>query len=339
LNYVLQRSYGFFVGTVMLGVTGFYARKTYGDMKHIFSETLSYELNKKPEDIWAWDLWRSKNAIVHRTVKNIFNYNKRRAIWVNLPFFNFLVPGFYNMMGGNVTNLVDLGVGSTGGYLVTDAIWRRETFFEALQKFIDQKINHMDRSGDIITTADLISLYDRHAKDKNKDYSFSGRMDTKEWQDNQRLFGRMAELMNQTYGNVPNQEGADLIVPKLLYLLGHGLINPRNMEQSLAYIEVASRYPGMDEVKKIEQAVKSGATMQQAIQPFVSVPAVQAEAMEIARENSAVPPQESSYAARLAGEGRPTIRDMAASTPYQKNHADKTRGSLEGGLSTAPAML
>lgn len=270
--------HGGIAGLLMYAVVAIYAKSTWKDIRNIYTETVAWEKNKKPEDVTFFDIWRSKNDIIHRTVKNYRFYNLSRAA-INLPFFLPFIPGFEkffvkSLKGIGVKDLnaesgVDWGVGLNSAYLFKDVIYREETFFELLQKFVDQKINHTDRTGDIITAADLISLYDRHAKDKNPNYTYSGRMDTQRWENDQRLFGRIAKLMNQTYKNEPNPEEVNFTLPKLIYLLGNGLIDPKRMDRSNAYIEIAGHNSGMEEVKKVTAALESGVPLPEAIRPFM----------------------------------------------------------------------
>jgi len=256
----LKRFYPIAVGGWMAYITGLYASRTYADMKRVFSETLAYEFDKKPEDVGIRDFFNSKNAIVHTTLWNSLKYNSRRAA-VASSFFAFLLPWKFRT---TKADSVDLGVGVAGAYLVTDVLSRKVTFFEALQSFIDNKINHVESVGHVIADTDLMNLYAIHARDNPPDHLVSGKMDTVGWHNDKIIFSRMADLMNQTYGNTPNKEQAKFTVPMLIYLLGNNLITRENKAHSLAYIEIANRY-GIPEVKKAADVIKNGVPLEQVI--------------------------------------------------------------------------
>jgi len=327
-NVLKKYLYGGVAGLLMYAITILYARSTLKDIRSIFSETMAWETGKKAEDISFKDLWQSKNDIIHRTMRNYLKYNFRRS-FVNIFFFVPFFPGVANFFKSKLGYSLhaesggDWGVGANSAYLFSDVIYREETFFEGLQRFIDQKINHTDKTGDVVTTADLISLYDRHAKDKNPNYTFSGRMDTQRWKNDQRLFGRIAELMNQTYNNEPNHEQANFTVPKLIYLLGNGLIDPEHMERSLAYIETAGHNPGMDEVKQMAKALGSGMSLEEASQRGISSPAQKDVPLAGNDNPGAQPEQENKHTAKLAGETRTTARDILASASGAQSLTEK----------------
>jgi len=261
---ISKNFYATAVGSWMLGITGIYTMSTYGDMKRVFSEPLAYEFDKKPEDINIRDFFKSKNAIVQTTLHNFLKRSFLRTAFAS-SFFSFLLPGqrFKNLD----VDPVDLGTGLTGGYLVSDVLIRKMTFFEALQNFIDNKINHSESVGQIITDDDLMNLYAIHARDNPPDRLISGKMDTVGWRNDKIIFSRMADLMNQTYRNEPSKEQADFTVPKLIYLLGNNLLSRENKENSLTYIEIANRY-GIPAVKEVVQSVQDGSTLAEAIQKY-----------------------------------------------------------------------
>jgi hypothetical protein len=277
-----NRLYAVIVGTGMAGMIGLYSARTWGDMKRVFSETLAYEFDKKPEEIGIHDFMASKNAIVQRTMKNFIKYNSRRTV-VASTFFAFLLGklgGQFKRFQAPEADSVDLGVGATGAYLFSDVLNRKVTFFEAMQNFIDRKINHQESVGEVITDNDLMNLYAVHARENATDHLVAQTMDTIGWRKDQVIFGRMAELMNQTYRNTPTKERADFTVPKLIYLLGEGLITRENIDHSLAYIELANRH-GMTAVKQVVREVKEGKSFDEALSSFpISHPKPEAKKQE-----------------------------------------------------------
>ncbi len=314
-NEFTKKAYAGLVGSWMGFIMLLYAKRTWVDMKAMFSETLAYEFNKKPEEVGIRDFFKSDNAIVHRT---LWNYIKRNAMrgGVSASFFARFVP--WKRAQNPNADSVDLGVGAAGTYLVSDVIARKETFFERLQSFVDQKINHTDRIGEVITAADLVSLYSIHARDNDPKNVRTVRMDSPAWRNDQILFGRMAELMNQTYGNQSATETAKFTIPKLLYLLGHDLIQPQNMEQSLTYIEIANRY-GMDAVKQVAKASKGGIELQSAAAQY---PVTLTLPRQVAQET--VAPPETKFTDQL-GERRNMIKPAAPTG----NFADKAQKNAD----------
>ncbi len=233
------------VGAFMLGVSTLYMGRTYKDLKAAFSEAISWETGKKKEDINFMDIMKSDNTLVEAARRNFMKYNVRRFA-VNTPFFSHHV-----FKSVRPKDSILFGVASNSIYLMSDVLSRKETFFERLQGFVDEKVLHTEKLGEQITAIDLINLYELHSRDKNPNYRFTGRMDTKEWQDRVKVFGRMAELMNETYGNQTNPEHANFTLSKMIYLMGHGMITTGgDVERSCAYIEVANRY-GIDAVKEM----------------------------------------------------------------------------------------
>lgn len=236
------------VGTFMMGVSAFYMTRTYKDIKGAFAEAVSWETGKKTEDVGFRDLVKSDNTLVEAARHNFFKYNARRFA-VNIPFFSNKVFTKTVMP----KDAILFGTASNSLYLMHDVLNRKETFFERLQSFVDQKIVHSEQIGDRIKPIDLINLYELHARDKNPKYKFNGRMDTQEWQNKMKVFGRMADLLNETYANAPNKDGADFTLSKMIYLMGHGMVDAHNPDRSLALIEVANLRGsrGIDAVKDV----------------------------------------------------------------------------------------
>jgi len=296
-NPFLKRLYAIGTGLVMVGFTTFYAKRTLDDMKRIFSQAVGCELGKDPQEVGLRDLWKSENVIVHRTMRNFFKYNARRYA-TNATFFNSLIPAVGRKIDEkgkfDIYSSVDAGIGITGTYLISDVINRKETFFERLQNFIDIKINHAGRAGELITANDLIALYDMQAKENNPAHSISSLMATEQWSSVQAFFARMADLMNQTYHNTPAESQANFTIPTLIYLLGNGLLDPQKTEQSLALVEVANRY-GMDAVKQMAVALQSGAKLED-ILPQSDAQGMQQPAGANLPEESVIKPRSKEWA-------------------------------------------
>jgi len=277
-----KHAYSGVVGLIMGSVTGFFALRTWKDMHTIFKQPLAWEFNKPEEDVGFTDFWKSKNTMVQQTLSNYLRYNFRRvgidvAFFLPLIVFPFLkkkIP--YNGDSFFHRNFhpdkwhfetgADWGLGANAAYLLSDVMARKMTPFESLQTAIDHKINHTDHAGDQMTAVDLLDIYERHA-DKGSIPSFKAQRGTPEWERSMVIFDRMADLMNQTYGNAPTEEKADFGFPKFIYLVGNKLIDPQNIKQTLAYIEVANRYD-IPALKQVVDDVKNGVELATALTAF-----------------------------------------------------------------------
>jgi hypothetical protein len=271
-----QGAYAAVTGLGMTAISGYYAISTAKDLKTVFAQSIGWELNKPADKVSFLDIWKSRNELVVEARHNYVKYNIRRFA-VNAPlFFNWIppIPKFGKIADGNAA--VNMGLGSNAAYLTYDIITRKETFFERLQGFADAKINHANQIGEHVTADDLINLYLRHSRDRKHSFVMP-QMSSPEWQNNQKLFGRMADLMNQTYKNVPDTEHADFTLDKFLYLIGTGLIKSQAMENNLAYVEVANSAGGIDAVKDVACQVGEGRDILAAAAPYLASPSVQQE--------------------------------------------------------------
>lgn len=248
-------------GGWMLVVTGFFANRTAQDMKSIFAETVAYELDKKPADVTFNDIMQSENKAIATARHNFIKYTGAR-LGVNSLFFASFLPGPFKN-----TPSVDLGMGANSAYLVAEVLGRGRTFFEQLQSFTDSKLNQKKALGDDIAPHELLQLFERNAEDNDPQNMFKGRVDTIAWKQGQVIFERMAELMNNTYQHKHENGAANFTLPKFLYLLGHNLIQPLHVEQTMAYVEVANRY-GMSALKNVVKEVKNGTLLADALQTY-----------------------------------------------------------------------
>jgi len=249
-------------GLGMEAITGYFAYRTWKDMRNIFSGALAWEFDKDPKEVNFSDFRNSKNTMVQQTIGNYVKYNLRRFA-VNLTFFLPLALGGLFKKFGVLKNSkwgpdnwhgeagANLGVGVNSAYLFSDVISRKQTPFELLQATIDRKINHAEHFGDQITATDLLDIYERHAAN-GMIVSFLGQRGTPQWEQSMTLFSRMADLMNKTYKNTTSQEYADFGIDDFIYMVGNKLIDPANVERSCAYIEIANRY----DIPTLKQAVK-----------------------------------------------------------------------------------
>src|SRR5438045_14906 len=59
-----KHAYSGVVGVLMEGVTGFFALRTWKDMKSIFAESVAWETGKEPGNVGFFDFWNSQNSMV-----------------------------------------------------------------------------------------------------------------------------------------------------------------------------------------------------------------------------------------------------------------------------------
>jgi len=334
------------VGGLMVGVTGYYTVSTYGDMRRQFKDAVGWEFHKEPDKVNFLDMVRSQNTLVRDAARNLASRSTKR-LGAHLPFFSFLVPSPFRVNGEKVamdawikkanpitvggvqyTKLlgpkgsVNAGVGANAFYLASDALGRKRTFYEELQHLIDAKINHKDALGQIITTQDLIGLYDRQMRRNINDTA--PKLSSPEWQENIKLFGHMADLMNQTYDNIPKKEYADFTVPKLIYLMGMGLIETGQSEKSTAYVEVANRY-GIPAVQKIEADIRNGIDLKAALAEFpAALPAIERTEAKL-QPSAAVPELEAAPATKtFANESLKKARPEAPLATHAERAAQAT---------------
>lgn len=271
------------LGLGSLLLTTLYAMRVKSDMRSVFAETVAYENGKKPGDITFMDLARSDNTIVSHTVRNYVKKNIGRY-GTDLVFFGRHLARIPGLGWLRVMPFGDVGVGVKGAVLLNEIMVKKSTMFEDLVQLIDKKLNPIKGIGDPLSSSDMIDLYQKYALQHNPDAAFKDatirqRRDGIDWEKANPLFGRVADLMNQTYkykhsslDHVSYEERelaatSDFALPKFLYLLGHGLIDVRRPEESLAYVELANR-KGIEAVKTVRQQVAQGMPFREALKPY-----------------------------------------------------------------------
>ena len=281
---VLDSHYDNLLGAGSAVVTGLYAMRVKTDIWHAFAETVAYENGKNPRDITFRDIMNSDNSIARATVSNFIHKTFGRLATDAIFFGRQLahIPGL--PAGLKTFNFGELAIGAKGYFLLRDILAKQTTFFEDLTQLIDRKLNPIKGIGEPISASDVIDLYQKYAMKHNKDAAFKDatireRRDGVEWPKAERLFSRIADLMNQTYkykhSSIDHvsyesrelQATSDFALPKFLYLLGHGLLDPRRPEQSLAYVELANRQ-GMEAVKAVQKQIGRGLSMVEALRPY-----------------------------------------------------------------------
>ncbi len=245
-------------GSAVSGITGYYTFRTYQDIKKLYSEAIAYEFDKRPEDIKWDDIKQSKNDIVKKTMAALIH---RSILRFGAASTSFIPWGILNSKKYHNTNQLDnvgfkMGTGFMGLYLFTDGFNRKESLFEALQEMVDMKINHNNGDpDDMVETADIEKFLNLHKKLLDKSYHPPART-TQEAQENIELSTYIADVMNQTYNNAPRAAETNFTVGKLVYLLGHGLLE--KFPESMAYAALANKSKDMKEVQAVADAIKSG---------------------------------------------------------------------------------
>lgn len=259
-----------YTGTLGIGsgaLTLQYSHMVRNDIISIFSESVGYEFGKSPDTVTFKDIERSQNMIVRATVKNYRDKMSERLLGDGL--FVAAVPFRSGHLG-------DLLLGVKGVQALSETWKRKSTMFEDLVAFVNNKINPRNGLGQIITVGEIFDLYQHYNERFNPSNMFSnvverGTGEGAVWADSRIIFQHITELLNLTYaykhqtildaqGNVVPQ--ANFPLPKFIYLLGHNLIDTRNPETTLAYIEVANRY-GMETVKQMQTDLAQGKTLQE----------------------------------------------------------------------------
>ncbi|MDX2095774.1 MAG: hypothetical protein SFW64_07555 [Alphaproteobacteria bacterium] len=263
------------VGSVAL--TASYSWTVYHDIKSIFSEAVAAEIGKPPEQVTFKDLQRSDNRIVQKTLSNFWQRSARRFFTDLLFFPTALVRS---------SHLGDFMVGVKALQAFGETWKRKTTMFEDLVTFVNNKINPRNGLGQAISVGEIFDLYQHYAQEYNPGHDFSNVLDrgTGEgavWAQSQPIFERITELMNLTYAYkhksvIDPKTGhalaqADLPLPKLIYLLGHDLVDVMQPEKTLAAIEIANRY-GIGAVKEMQAMLAGGGTLAQVAVHFPVAP-------------------------------------------------------------------
>lgn len=250
-----------------------YSRMVKSDIQNIFSEAVAYEKGKPVEAITFDDIKQSDNHIVQRTVEN--HRSKLRSRLGTDALF-FVAAGLRS------AHITDFLLGAKGVQIFADTWKRKTTMFEDLITFINNKINPRNGLGQAITVGEVFDLYQHYSEMFHPAHMFHNVLERSSeegarWAQSQPIFQRITELMNLTYaykhssvidpttGRAVPQ--ADFALPKLIYLLGHDLIDVNKPQQTLATIEIANRF-GIGAVKEMQAMMQTGATLEQVAKRF-----------------------------------------------------------------------
>lgn len=269
--------YNAVMGVGSLALTASYAHTVYGDIKNIFSEAVAEETGKPVDSINFGDLKQSDNRIIQKTLNNYWHRSARRLA-TDMLFFPAAIA---RSTGGG-----DLSVGLKALQAFTETWKRKTTMFEDLITFVNNKINPRNGLGQAIGVGEVFDLYQHYAQEYNPGQAFNNVLERSTgegavWAKNQPIFERITELMNLTYAYkhrsvIDPETGtairqADFALPKLIYLLGHDLIDVNRPDETLARIEIANRY-GIQGVKEMQAMLANGNSLAQISERFPVVP-------------------------------------------------------------------
>jgi hypothetical protein len=242
------------------------------NIKKLYAETVALELDKKPQDVDYSDILKSKNQIVQDSLHNTVVQNAARLASDTVFFGRSLsaleevAPVFGRARS---VNFAYIGLALKGALLTKDITQKQSTVFETLTGLIDKKINSVHGIADAINTGDVVDIYQKYATITNPDNTFLDvtvrqRSDIDmDWPKSERMFSRIADLMNQTYKykkssltdeeriRQSNNPTVDFSLPKFVHLLGQGLIDPTKPEQTMTLVEIAAHR----DMKSLNEAV------------------------------------------------------------------------------------
>lgn len=380
---------GIFSG-VIAGAISLYTTVTgFHDVKNIFSETVGLELGKDPQTVTWRDLKRSDNALVKDAVKSTGWLGIMRLIGTSGFFLSALpipIPGMRraydetNVKGKHIEGVhakegdrlysndapaAEIGMFTFAGIALGHDVLRKvsvpEAFAEVLVKFSKSGV------GQSVTAGDLGQLYQIYAREHAPNRQFSDISDISRWNGAEILFQRMAELMEYSYrsradvATVARGEATEIRVkpqqnfqmPTFQYLLGHGLINPDTVRESLIYVEVANRY-GIEAVKDIQIALSNGGDMERLMEKYpVVIPGEGLELVVEGAEPNFAHPTKANEATRFTDRISPKaqvpepsigtdgahedVRRFAGQFAKSATHAERAlQGSQSGDLGLAP---
>jgi hypothetical protein len=270
-------SLGMGIGSTILSLK--YNSLVKHDMRNIYCETVAYEKGCKPEEVTFADLKQSDNRIVKDTVDNYRRQSFKRLgsdalFFLTLPLFSSKkLLALHGAGKFDFEAIPDFLIGTKAGIGLVETWNRKTTIFEDLVTFINHKINPRSGLGQPITVGEIFDLYQHYSSDFHPDRMFQDRRlvnpeEGKQWARVQPVFQRIADLMNHSYAfkhkvseNDNGLPDADFPLPKLIYLMGHDLIQPRHPEQTLLAIEIANQYGIEKGVKPMQKMMAEGVSL------------------------------------------------------------------------------
>jgi len=218
-----------------------YSRMVKRDIQNLFSESVAEEKGIPQAQVTFDDIRNSDNKIIQRTVEN---YSKKK--WSRLgsdALFLVAAP----LRSGHLTDLL---LGVKGIEIFADTWKRKTTMFEDLVTFVNNKINPRNGLGQPVSQGEIFDLYQHYAEAFAPQKMFNNVLSKNasgRWAQSQPIFQRITDLMNETYAykhttpadyNAAKMSGSDFPLPKLIYMLGHDMIDADRPERTLALVEI-----------------------------------------------------------------------------------------------------
>ncbi len=266
IGYISRNFAALGMGATILGLTGFYSKRTYDDIKTLYAESVGYELDKKPEDVTWHDLFvKSQNEALEVTRDAFNKRTAARAAAGSAFLFPWQIFRDWKNDKPKYDANANAGVGAVGVYLsVYESFLRKPSFFDVEQNLVATAITRDDiTSHEIVKARDIQSLLQLQRRHVNKDYTCPI-MNSPERENESVLSKRIADLLNQTYDNVKRHEKTNFTIGKFNFLVGFGLLD--SFPASLAFVELANKSTDMKDVKQVAAAIRHGEDAQLAFQ-------------------------------------------------------------------------
>jgi hypothetical protein len=256
LGYLSRNFTALAMGATTLGVVAYYSKNTYDDIRTLYSEAVGYELGKKPEDVnWADIFLRSQNKALDVT-RNAF---LKRTLMRTASAASFLLPWHMFRDHKDAQPKFDAnmnaGIGVMGLQLLGEGFLRGPSLFDMEQQMVSMAINHENvNSHQIVEPKHIQSLLMMQRKHLDKKYDWPS-FSSPEGQRELVVATRLADLLNQHYGNTEKQGHVDFNMGKLNYMIGFGMLDSPH---SLAFVELANRSKDMKDVMAAANAIRDG---------------------------------------------------------------------------------
>ena len=268
-----------------------YSQLVKSDIQNLFRETVAEEKGIPQEQVTFKDIEASDNQIIKRTVQNY-----REKMWGRLGTDAL----FFAAAPLRSEGLTDLLLGGKGVQIFADTWKRKTTMFEDLVTFVNNKINPRNGLGQPVSLGEVFDLYQHYSESFAPEKMFTNVLSknaTGRWAYSQPIFQRITDLMNETYAykhttvadyQAAHASGSDFALPKLIYMLGHDLIDPDRPERTLALVEIMNAHGGAG-VKQAVVQMNSGVSPQDVLKQLgLQMPTPQAKQEPAAENNNGV---------------------------------------------------
>lgn len=263
-------SYSTMVGLGSGALSWQYSRMVRRDIQNLFSEAVAEEKGIPQPQVTFDDIKNSDNKIIQRTVENY-----RGKMWSRLgsdALFLLAAP----LRSAAITDGL---LGLKGIEIFSDTWKRKTTMFEDLVTFVNNKINPRNGLGQPVTQGEIFDLFQHYSEAFAPEKMFNNvlsRNASGRWAHSQPIFQRITELMNETYAykhttpadyNAAKMSGSDFPLPKLIYMLGHDMIDPDRPERTLALVEIMNEH-GSAATKHAIAQMDAGVSPHDVLKPF-----------------------------------------------------------------------